>query len=1276
MRLLKVSQAGGISFTDDLSPDDLGQNFPRYAILSHRWGPASEEVTYRDIKDTNNGRALQKSGYKKIQFCIERVQQEKDLDYFWIDTCCIDTNNQTEQSEAITSMFRWYKNATKCYVFLSDINSRKYDHQGHAMPCGSDLMRSEWFERGWTLQELVAPSVVEFYSSEKNSLGDKQILAREIHERTKIPISALLGTTPLDEFNPAEKLHWAEGRKTTRPEDKWYCLQGMFDVHIVPNYGEGQNYAQGRLIFEICKWMPDRLRQSIASSSSLESEIRTSQKRVLELDIYPHNWRLLLASLSFPDMNTRLSSIEPACRSTCGWLLETPAWKNWTNNDRVDDHHGFFWIYGKPGAGKSTVMKFAYHHAVKNNLNDEIVLCFFFNARGYGLEKSTLGMYRALLHQLLCVENAQSRFADVAIPTDFTNEFYTWTVDSLSSTLHDVILALVAEPAETGEAGPTERKSLRLFIDALDECSDSEVQDMVRWIEDLGLQCERQRGRFHVCFASRHYPTINADLGVQMTLESESGHERDLAKYIQRNLRSKDPSVKIEKIQKEVQEKASGVFLWVSLVVSILNKELKDGRVHTIRKRLQEIPAGLNDLLQDIIQRDCDNMVEFKFCLQLLLFAKRPLSSTEFYLAMLFSTEDDAQGELPDASGDTLSRFILSSSKGLAELTRSKNAPRVQFIHQSVKDYLINENGFLKIWPELGAGFEYTSHDRIRQCCEDYLELVFAAFLQKEMAKRELEKQYPLLDYAKNGILYHAEIAAITVNQNHFLDRFRHLDWVKLHNAFTPHETKRYALNSELSYVLAAEGCVRLIELRDTFDLWARMKSTIQYAAPFAYAFCAALARHDKEIAVALLVKNGVARSTATQLCLPKKGLVSRNTAPLAALCHADNAAIVMVLLARHDCRERQDVRLIRAAMEGGHHGIVDLLFPTVDLRARNHRVQVSAISSILNYICRLGQEDRLRRILSEASGCSLSQGALEDLLYDALPIAVKNSHHMIIKILLRHLATAKSSCSLLQRGTRLSKPLSEAVRLGSTEIVQMLLCHGASVNCGNALGETALVVAVSNGSQSMVEFLLDVQQSVTEASTATETLDSERSVMWVQSSLFAAMSIQNPWIVRILTKRGPLLELCDRSGLWILVYLAWSGVERAMKLLSVNSVQKSVQELLVKTDFVPLWWLYKQKVSSHTRWSISSPTRTTARGATFPASLEQEIRKYDYRCDELARGPFAKLRKLDNLEVLSSCHQRWNKNSQGETIFAQVTGQHQKLEEALKLLETSLNPL
>ncbi|KAH8674859.1 hypothetical protein BGZ60DRAFT_562931 [Tricladium varicosporioides] len=250
MRLLVVNDDG--NFIQKWFAKD---SIPSYAILSHRWSiNEDDEITFKEIAEGIYDK--RKSGYRKLQFCS--VQAKVDgLYYFWVDTCCINQSDQNELSVAIYSMFRWYQKAVKCYVYLVDVSTRKRK----AMDSFSEyswepaFQSSEWFSRGWTLQELLAPEKVEFYTRDSVRLGDKSSLEQQIAEITDIPIEVLQGQS-LSQFTPKEIFSWVERQYTKKAEDKAYCLLGVFNVSMLLYYGEGERIAFSRLYREIENCVP------------------------------------------------------------------------------------------------------------------------------------------------------------------------------------------------------------------------------------------------------------------------------------------------------------------------------------------------------------------------------------------------------------------------------------------------------------------------------------------------------------------------------------------------------------------------------------------------------------------------------------------------------------------------------------------------------------------------------------------------------------------------------------------------------------------------------------------------------------------------------------------------------------------------------------------------------------------------------------------------------------------------------------------------------------
>jgi hypothetical protein len=251
MRLLSANADGSFSLTSF-----FGKPSPSYAILSHTWDADDQEVTFHDL---TNALGSGKSGYKKIQFCSEQAKKD-GLQYFWVDSCCIDKSSSAELSEAINSMFRWYLDAAKCYVYLSDVSTGKHSRSSKLL-WEPAFMQSRWFTRGWTLQELLAPRSVEFFSRDAKRLGNKDSLEQQIHKITGIAIDALQGH--LSQFSDDERMSWAKIRETAREEDQAYCLMGIFNVYLPVIYGEGKRNALERLREAINKRSSDTRGNSI-----------------------------------------------------------------------------------------------------------------------------------------------------------------------------------------------------------------------------------------------------------------------------------------------------------------------------------------------------------------------------------------------------------------------------------------------------------------------------------------------------------------------------------------------------------------------------------------------------------------------------------------------------------------------------------------------------------------------------------------------------------------------------------------------------------------------------------------------------------------------------------------------------------------------------------------------------------------------------------------------------------------------------------------------------
>ncbi|KAI1458132.1 HET-domain-containing protein [Annulohypoxylon moriforme] len=231
-----------------------GDAVPPYAILSHTW-VEGEEISFRDFIEPSPS-TTKKPGYHKIKGAC-RIARQDGIDWIWIDTNCIDKASSAELTEAINSMYNWYKGSEVCYAYLSDIpGSASQDGEGDLGYMNHQFRQSIWFRRGWTLQELIAPRQLVFYSSSWTKIGDRSGLALDISAVTGIETRLLRGMADLHTVSIAKKMSWAARRETTRVEDIAYCLLGLFDVNMPLLYGEGAK-AFTRLQEEIIKTSND-----------------------------------------------------------------------------------------------------------------------------------------------------------------------------------------------------------------------------------------------------------------------------------------------------------------------------------------------------------------------------------------------------------------------------------------------------------------------------------------------------------------------------------------------------------------------------------------------------------------------------------------------------------------------------------------------------------------------------------------------------------------------------------------------------------------------------------------------------------------------------------------------------------------------------------------------------------------------------------------------------------------------------------------------------------
>lgn len=474
---------------------------------------------------------------------------------------------------------------------------------------------------------------------------------------------------------------------------------------------------------------------------------------LLALDFSTNGETVLLESLQFSGIYNRLHSIQPALSKTVDWVFASQNYIAWANRINIAKDRGLLWIKGKPGAGKSTLIKAAFLRTrTQQNMTGKSVAAFFFNSRSAQvLERSPVGLYRSLLHQILKQEpGTLSRISKCFLQehgSAMEQEGYTvnWHEGELKDYLSQVLVTQRSRP-------------VTVFIDAIDECEDDEVRDLVSYFSRLVKNACQLGAELNVCLSSRHYPQISIDGCPEITVE-EHNHQ-DILRYIESE--AEDYSL-INGVKEKIAEKSRGVFLWVVLAISILKRSGRGKSHKWLEKKLDELPAGLesifSQIISDVKEEDLPKIINL---MQIVLFARRSLSPFEIHLISSFSLHHYESVAAWKCSVEYLEteksrhEMIIELSKGLLELNSNK---KYQFIHETVREFFLSGVGFklLKLRTEsiVGSGNESIAWACARiMTTTDFFELcpLFPRPYFMERLESENYASVYLLDHVEDAI--------------------------------------------------------------------------------------------------------------------------------------------------------------------------------------------------------------------------------------------------------------------------------------------------------------------------------------------------------------------------------------------------------------------------------------------------------------------------------------------------------------------------------------------
>ncbi|RYP60263.1 hypothetical protein DL770_010028 [Monosporascus sp. CRB-9-2] len=750
-----------------------------------------------------------------------------------------------------------------------------------------------------------------------------------------------------------------------------------------------------------------------------------------------------LHSLCFPNIDVRRDDIAHAYPHTCEWLFHTTEFREWRERTDLPTHKGVLWIKGKPGAGKSTLMKHTLRHCQKV-FGDRLIVAYFFNARGDGLEKSLLGMLRSILYQLLSQDDVwYEHFVPLFRDKEEKHKVWGWEWQQLQ--LKEFMLS---------EIQKWQLKPLLLLIDALDECNQEDVRAVVDFLERLSINAVNARATLSICLSSRHYPNIRMERTLELTVETSKDHGEGINTYIRETLirdNMIDPEIR-RKIGTEIRQKASGLFMWVVLVVAMLNQAYDKGRVETMQRTLEKVPDNLEKVFNTLLSKDGPNKAETVLMIQWVLFCRRPLKPEELVATVAEAGPENLKvlNRLIFTS-ENVQKRITSSSKGLIEV-RKGNAASVQFIHQSVNDLLLRNKRLQTLDQALGPDPISATHGRLWVFCRSYIERVDPTLTSEEHI-RELNDNYPFLEYAANHIFDHAEKALSggamqeTIVQWLRMRNDRFGWWKTFLNTSGEHSYSERDKDAGLLYVLSLRGSQSLV--RALLELEPNVNAQ---GGGYGNALQAASAAGYADI-VKILVEKGAD--------INAQGGFYGNA--LQAASHRGYTDIVKILVQKEVNVNAQGGEYGNALYAALYRGYTDIVRVLVE-KGADVNVQSGEYGNALYAASAAGYTEIVRIFVKKGANVNVQGGKHGNALYAAL----YRGYTDIVRILVEERADVNI------QGGKYGNALYAASAAGYTDIVKILVQKGVNVNAQGGEYGNALQAALSKGYTEIVMILVE----------------------------------------------------------------------------------------------------------------------------------------------------------------------------------------------------------
>lgn len=762
-------------------------------------------------------------------------------------------------------------------------------------------------------------------------------------------------------------------------------------------------------------------------------------------------------------MDWRRSDADKAHPNTCSWILQHESYTNWLSKQR-----GLLWIKGKPGAGKSTLLAYIYRiFQEKTSDQADLSLEFFFHGRGAALQKTSVGMFRSLLHQLYTRDSSirdpiRKAFHDKDVFGE-VGTGWEWQLRELQDLFFNAVLAAAKS------------RKVIIFIDALDEAG-PDAKSLVDYFHEMNDQLNETNSTAAICISCRHYPVTAVIPGLDVLVE-ENNHD-DISLFVQARLRA---NVRVEqneldskawmRIEKQIVEDASGVFQWARLVVTMVLEQYEEGESwDEIQLMLEKVPRELGDVYEHILNNIIkpERRKKTLHLMQWVFLAERPLTLEELRHAMAFDdvhisssvhSYQDTQRYIEMYRG--MQKLVNSLSGGLAEVKNHNHEHIVQFIHQSVNDFLLSTGleflvskttdvppgqsakELIQLPTNVIVG---QGQDRLSRSCVNYLRL--AEMNWKKIVPDIGPKQFslPFLDYAAKFWIVHAKKAEQNgVSQEFLVEHFASTGqllekWMKICPIIYKHTSEIPLDGTTFLHIASGSNLRSAVRLLLQGDVFIEAEDglgdrALHYAARGGY----------KEVVEMLLKANAAPEAK------NKIGITPIERA--AANGHHD----IVKLLLKYGSN-------IRNALQGAAHAgstrlVKFLLSSGADINASGGEYGNALQAAAAN-----GHENVVQLLIDEGAEINMQGGEYGS----ALQAAADNGYEGIFQLLLDNGADVH-----LQGGSH-GNALQAAIFGGNRVIIEAILEKGADVNAQGGFFGTPLQAAAQEGDMAVFEMLLD----------------------------------------------------------------------------------------------------------------------------------------------------------------------------------------------------------